>query len=213
MDNLKLYIIRHGQTEWNTQRRLQGWNNSNLTEKGISDAEMLSDKLKDTDFKHIYSSPQKRAFETATIVKRNRDIDIIELEGLKEIGFGNWEGMRIGEIEKEYAEEYNTFIKTPHLYHPLPGSESFEDLFKRVNDALEIIIKNGGEKALIVCHGVTIKVLIAIIKEIPLKDFSTIPIHLGTALNICEVKEDGIEFVVEGDASHIEERSVAGENI
>lgn len=201
---MKLYIIRHGQTEWNTEKRLQGWNNSDLTQKGIQDAENLSERLKDTDFDHIYSSPQRRAFETAEIVKRDRNIDIVKLDGLKEIGFGSWEGMKIDEILAEYKDEYRSFIDTPHLYEPIPGNESFEDIYERVDQALKKIIKRGGDKVLIVCHGVTIKVLISIIKEIPLKDFSTIPIHIGTALNICEVNEGEIKFTLEGDISHIE---------
>lgn len=56
---MKLYIIRHGQTEWNLAGRLQGWQNSNLTEEGIKNAERLSDRLKDIHFDYIYSSPQK----------------------------------------------------------------------------------------------------------------------------------------------------------
>lgn len=128
--SLKLYITRHGQTEWNIENRLQGWRDSNLTEKGIEDAVNLSERLKDVDFTHIYTSTQKRAIETAKILRRKRDIKIIELDELKEIGFGEWEG-----IEKE--------------------------------------------------------------------ELHTIFVQRGTALNICEVKEDNIKFIVEGDTSHV----------
>ncbi|MGO1468991.1 MAG: histidine phosphatase family protein [Tissierella sp.] len=201
---MKLYIIRHGQTEWNAERRLQGWNNSNLTQKGISDAKRLSKRLEDIDFDHIYSSPQKRAFETANIMKRDRSMDIIKLDGLKEIGFGKWQGMKIEDIEEKYGDEYNTYKNAPHLYKPIEGSESFENMFKRVEDSLRTIIEKGGEEVLIVCHGVTIKILISIIKKIPLEELPNIPIHVGTALNICKVNEEKIEFIVEGDTSHME---------
>lgn len=200
---MKLYIIRHGQTEWNVARRLQGWNNSNLTREGIADAKNLAKRLEDINFDYIYSSPQKRAFETAEIIKRDENIDIIQLDGLKEIGFGKWQGMEIADIEKKYKDEYDTYKNTPHLYQPKQGGESFEDIFDRVENSLQRIIDKGGEQVLVVCHGVTIRVLIAIIKQIPLEKLYTIPIHIGTALNICQVDEGEIKFILEGDTSHM----------
>lgn len=201
---MKLYIVRHGQTKWNVEKRLQGWRNSPLTEKGISDAKRLSERLEDVNFDYIYSSPQKRAFKTAEMIKKNRNIDIIQLEGLKEIGFGKWEGMKIEDIEVEYKDEYETYKSTPHLHETIEGSESFQDMFERVKKSLDVIIENGGEDVLIVCHGVTIRILIAIIKQIPLKDLHTIPIHVGTALNVCQVDEEKMKFIVEGDTSHMD---------
>ena len=203
VDNLKLYIIRHGQTEWNTQKRLQGWNNSSLTQKGVLDAENLSQRLKDINFDYIYSSIQKRAIDTANIIRNNRKLDIIKLDGLKEIGFGKWEGMEIGEIQDKYKEEFDIYLNRPHLYKPTQNGESYEDIFKRVKISLEEILKNKGKNVLVVSHGVTLKVLTSIIKEIPLEEMHSLPIHRGTALNICEVKNDKIEFVLEGDTSHM----------
>lgn len=199
---MKLYIIRHGQTEWNLAGRLQGWQNSNLTEEGIKNAERLSDRLKDIHFDYIYSSPQKRAIDTARIIKGKRNIDIITLEGLREIGFGVWEGMKIKDINLKYSEQFDTYLNRPHLYNPING-ETFEELFSRVQDSLDRIISQGGDNILIVAHGVTIKAMTSMIKRIPLDEFSTIPVHLGTALNICEIKEGIMKFIVEGDISHI----------
>ncbi len=201
---MKLYIIRHGQTEWNVEKRLQGWKNSPLTQKGRSDAERLAERLKDINFDYIYSSTQERAFKTAEIIKKDRNIDIIKLETLKEIGFGKWQGMKIKDIEVEYKNNYNTYMDTPHLYQPIEGSESFQDIFERAKKALDRIIENGGENVLIVSHGVTIRVLIAIIKEISLDDLHSIPIHIGTALNICQIDGEKMKFIVEGDTGHME---------
>lgn len=200
---MKLYIIRHGQTKWNKEMRLQGWNNSDLTQHGVENAEKLSQRLKDIDFDYIYSSTQRRAIETANIIKGERDTEIVQLEGLREIGFGSWEGMKIEDINLKYSNEYNTYINKPHLYRPVDG-ESFQELFSRVKDSLERILSKKGENILIVCHGVTIKALFSIIKGIPLEEFYKIPIYLGTALNICEVNGDDIRFILEGDTSHID---------
>lgn len=203
VDNLKLYIIRHGETEWNIQKRLQGWNNSDLTQKGITDAMNLAERLKDIDFTHIFSSDQKRAVETAKILRKDRDLAIVEMDGLKEIGFGKWEGMGKEDLMRRYKDEFDIFLNKPHLYKPTLGGESYQDIFKRVGSSLEEIIKTRGRDILIVSHGVTIKILTAVIKDIPIEDIYTIGINKGTALNICQVKEDKIEFIVEGDISHM----------
>lgn len=202
-DNLKLYITRHGQTQWNTQRKLQGWKNSDLTQKGILDAEALADRLEDIDFTHIYTSTQRRAVETAEIIKKDRNIDIVQLEELKEIGFGQWEGMPMKEIQDKYKDEFDIYLNQPHLYKPTLNGESYEEIFNRVKEAIKKIIKGGGENVLIVSHGVTIKVLTSIIRDIPIEEIYKVDISRGTALNICEVKEGKIEFVLEGDTSHI----------
>lgn len=203
VDKLKLYITRHGQTQWNIQTRLQGWKNSDLTKKGILDAKALAERLEGISFTHIYSSTQKRAIETAKIIKRDRDLDIVQLEGLKEIGFGQWEGMAMKDIQDKYKGEFDIYLNKPHLYKPTIHGESYEDIFKRVKKSLSDIIKSGGENILIVSHGVTIKVLTSIIKDIPLEELYKIGINKGTALNICQVKGEKIEFILEGDTTHI----------
>lgn len=199
---MKIYFTRHGQTEWNVMRKLQGWNNSNLTEKGIESAKRLSLRLKDVDFDLIYCSTQQRALDTAKIIRDNKDIDIKRLDELKEIGFGFWEGMEIGKIQEKYGTEYDTYLNRPHLYEPLDG-ESLLDVYKRVEKALDEILSTNAENVLVVSHGVTIKILISIIKGIPLEKLYTIPIQTGTALNICEYDGNRLKLIVEGDISHV----------
>jgi len=201
--NLKLYIIRHGQTKWNVERRLQGWNNSDLTQQGIENAKKLAHRLKDIDFDYIYSSTQQRAFHTAEIIRGNRNMEIIQLEGLREMGFGSWEGMKIDDINLKYNNEYDIYLNTPHLYEPING-ESFKELFTRAENSLKYILSKKADNILIVSHGVTIKALIAIIKGIPLEELYKLPVHPGTALNICEVEGQDIRFILEGDTSHME---------
>jgi len=199
---LKLYITRHGQTEWNLAGKLQGWKNSPLTEEGIGNAHKLANRLKNIDFDLIYTSHQKRAIDTAKIIRGDRDTEIIRLDELKEIGFGAWEGMKIDIINEKYAEQYDKYMNQPHLYEPIDG-ESFQEVFERVDKALKKILSSKKDKVLIVAHGVTIKIMTAIIKNISLEDLSIIPIYPGTSLNLCEVGEDRIEFILEGDNSHL----------
>lgn len=203
---MKIYLIRHGKTEWNKLRRMQGWKNSELAKEGVLAAENLKKRFLEEgiNLDKIYSSNQKRAVDTAEIIKGDSDIEHIELDDLKELSYGIWEGMHIEDILEKYGEEYNTYIYESHKYVPVNGGEPFDKIFDRSQRALEKIINSDGENILVVTHGVTIKVIIAIIEEIGLEDFSTIPIYKGTSLNIIEVDENkNLKFTVKGDDRHI----------
>ncbi|MBC8586810.1 histidine phosphatase family protein [Paratissierella segnis] len=199
---MRLYITRHGTTEWNIEKRLQGWGDSPLTEEGINRAVSLGESLADVDFDIIYTSPQKRAMETAKLIMGNKNTKIITHDGLKELRFGIWEGMELDEINEKYPEEYYLYRNRPELYIPIDG-ESFKDLFNRVESFLEELKAVDYRNVLIVTHGMTIKTLITIIKGLTLDEFSSLPVYTGTALNICEVKGGKFELIVEGDISHI----------
>lgn len=198
---MKLYITRHGQTQWNTIKKLQGWKDSPLTEEGIKRAEKLAKRLKSIDFDKIYSSPQKRALDTAKILNY-KDIEIVTLDELKELGLGKWEGMRLPEVEKEYPEEYYLYFNKPHLYKPL-GGETYDELFLRVKSALEHILEQKDENVLIVSHGVTIKAIIALLKDMKIEDFVKMKVYTGTSLTVFEIDDDKINSILEGDDSHI----------
>lgn len=199
---MKLYITRHGTTEWNIERRLQGWADSPLTEDGRNRAIKLGKSLKDIDFDMIYSSPQQRALSTAKFINGDKNTEIKIHDGLKELRYGLWEGMYISDIEKNYPEDYYSYKNTPEQYLPEDG-ESIMDLFQRVKSFLKEITTKDYKNILIVSHGITIKVLIAIIKELSWEEFSSLEVYTGTALNICELKDDRFEFLLEGDISHL----------
>lgn len=200
-DYLKLYITRHGRTEWNTIGRLQGWLDSPLTEEGIKRAERLSKRLENIDFDSIYSSSQKRALDTAHILNK-KNIEIQILDELKELSLGKWEGMKLKDVEKEYPQEHYLYFNEPDSYKSL-GGENFDELFLRVKKALKEIMDTKDENILIVSHGVTIKAMIAILKGIDLDEFVSEKVYTGTSLTIFEIHGDKIECILEGDDSHL----------
>ena len=89
---MKLYIIRHGETSWNVERRLQGASDTDLNENGIALAAITGAAMKEIPFDCCFSSPLKRARETARLVLAGRNIPVTEDERLREISFGEWEG-------------------------------------------------------------------------------------------------------------------------
>ena len=109
---MELYIIRHGKTIWNAEKRLQGRTDIELNQEGKEKAVALGKKLKDIPFDLIYSSPLKRAFTTASLIKGERNIKIITDERLTELCFGEQEGKDFSEWQKK-ENPFNTFFTSP----------------------------------------------------------------------------------------------------
>ncbi|MGL6108451.1 histidine phosphatase family protein [Romboutsia sp.] len=201
---MKIYITRHGQTEWNVEGRMQGIKNSNLTEQGKKEALNLGDSLKDAKIEYIYTSPLTRAYDTAVLIKGDKNIPVEINENLKEMHFGIWEGMYNEEIVRDYADEHYKFWNEPHLYKSIDG-ETFEELIKRVKITLDDIInQNKGVNILLVTHAIVIKAIYAIIKDYELKSFWNPPFINNTCVTILECNEDEREFILEADTSHVE---------
>ncbi|WP_069649900.1 histidine phosphatase family protein [Caloranaerobacter ferrireducens] len=202
---MKIYITRHGETEWNKLGKMQGWKDSNLTIKGIEDAKKLGKSLAHIEFDKIYCSPLRRAIDTANYIKGDRNTEIIITESLKEMGFGLWEGMEYSKISESYPTQHFNFWNKPHLYEPIDG-ESFDVLFDRVQKVLNNIINysNYGDNILIVTHAVVIKAIYAIIRNHSLENFWSPPFIHGTCLTILEIKDNEIQISLEADISHLE---------
>lgn len=202
---MKIFITRHGQTEWNEIGKLQGWKDSKLTEKGIEDAKKLGESLSHIEFNKIYCSPLGRAIDTANSIKGDRYTEIIITESLKEMGFGSWEGIEHSIVKELYPDHHFNLWNNPHFYEPIDG-ESFEVLFDRVKKTLNDIIDNNnyGDNILIVSHAVVIKTIYSIIKNISLENFWNPPFIHGTCLTILEVKDKEMQFVLEADVSHLD---------
>lgn len=165
MKILNFYFIRHGQTEWNLQNRLQGSQNSQLTEKGIDDARLTGHYLSNIEFNSAYSSPQPRAIETLHHILShfaNKDkIRVNILEDLTEMDYGNWEGLLIDELKK--TSEFNIFLNDAVKFSGLINhGENYGDVFKRSTKSMESIITNSkeNENILIVTHGNFLRLLL-----------------------------------------------------
>ncbi|WBW94681.1 histidine phosphatase family protein [Oceanirhabdus sp. W0125-5] len=200
---MRIYLTRHGETEWNLEGRLQGSLNANLTQKGIEEARMLSERLDDVDFDLILSSPLSRALDTANIIKGEKDVSIIPNQNLKEIYFGQWEGMLHKEINESHYERYNNFWTNPHLYEPLDG-EAYDEFIGRIQKVIDQILDLRDKKnVLVVAHAGVVKAFYKIFKNLSLKDFWSEPLVHNTALTIINIDQDKIEFEIECDTSHI----------
>lgn len=183
---MNLYLVRHGETEWNRLKKFQGQLNSDLTDIGIEQAKALGKYLEkeNIDFDFVYSSPQERAYNTAKLIKE--DFQIITDSRLMEMAFGKWEGMDVELIKEESAENFHNFFNSSDEYDHRPHeAESFESLEIRVREFLdEIKEKYKGKNVLVVSHGVTLKVFVKIIKNQNLKEFSESGGIFNTSLSL-----------------------------
>ncbi|QNU24878.1 histidine phosphatase family protein [Geobacillus zalihae] len=200
-----LYLTRHGETKWNVEKRMQGWQDSPLTEKGRQDAMRLGKRLEAVELAAIYTSTSGRALETAELVRGGRLIPIYQDERLREIRLGDWEGKTHDEIRQMDPTGFDHFWNAPHLYAPRRG-ERFCDVQQRALEAVRRIIeRHEGETVLIVTHGVVLKTLVTAFKGAPLEQLWAPPYMYGTSVTIVETDGKGFCVVVEGDASHVEE--------
>lgn len=162
---MNIYVVRHGETKWNAEGRLQGWLNSELTDKGKAQAARLREVLQ-IPFQQVYSSPSKRAADTAKIIT-NGEQPILFDERLKEIHLGSWQGRLIADIEKEDGKRYECYVQMPETYIPDTG-ESIQTVKKRMNDFLQDCLKNEAENILVVTHGVSIRALLLAVYNWPI---------------------------------------------
>ena len=172
---MKLYFVRHGLTDSNVERRMMGMRvDEPLNEKGLQEAEHLAKKI-DTDFELLYSSPLKRAYQTAEILARRLNLPVIVRQEISEIDAGCLSGMLWSEIsdltEKKLTLEVRRSI--PEIDFSFYGGERIEDVRVRLKYFVDSIKKEvKGKKVLIVIHAGVLRVLYVIAAK-------AVPEHLG----------------------------------
>ena len=167
-----LYLLRHGQTDWNINHRLQGRTDIPLNENGREMAVRAREKYKGIPVDLCFSSPLLRAKETAEIFLEGRGVPVITDERLKEMSFGEYEGLEWA-LESPGNSVYKLFHE-PKEYIASGGAESLEHLFERTGSFLSEVVKpelEKGKQVLIVGHGAMNLSIINRILGVPLEDF------------------------------------------
>ena len=159
---MELHLIRHGETNWNKERRAQGQSESHLTDLGIQQAKELGQRISHLEFDKIYCSSSLRTRQTAEHAFPESTIEINYLDELREIFLGPWEGHLYEDLAQREPESHRHFWEQPHLFQ-VSGAESFFELQQRAIDAvakIETTHRAGsasGRKVAIVSHGALIK--------------------------------------------------------
>jgi len=199
---IKLYLIRHGETAWNSVKRWQGWTDIELSEKGHEQAEKLGERLKNIELDEIYSSPLKRAYETARPGAEAKGMEIKTDDCFKEINFGAWEGRTTDEISAEFGKEFDDFLKDPENLS-FPGDGSFKNVEERVSKGLEKILEGkNGKSIAVISHGGIIRILVKHLLGIEGAWFNKTWID-NTSITLVEIHKDYNLLRVLNDYSHL----------
>jgi broad specificity phosphatase PhoE len=197
-----IYLIRHGETEWNREEIFRGRADISLNEIGFREAELIGEYLKGRDIHVVYSSPLSRARETARRVAQVFNLKVQPLEGIIDISFGRWEGRPLKEIQIHEEELYQQWIERPHLVR-FPGGESLDEVRIRAMDSLEGVVQaHHGNNIVLVSHRVINRVIISGILGLDNSHFWQIG-QDPAAINLIQFKEGKFVLSLLNETCHL----------
>ncbi len=163
-------MIRHGQTDWNLQRRYQGQIDIPLNSIGLLQAENAANSLRGQVFDALYSSDLQRAMQTASEIGKVVNLTVLTDVRLREIHQGDWEGLSIDDVFQDDTHNVNAVYADP-ITTRRPGGESIVDLAERVTRCLtDLSLCHNHQKVLVVSHGLAIATAICTAKNIALSN-------------------------------------------
>lgn len=187
---MKLYLVRHGETDWNIERRLQGQADIPLNEFGRTLAVKTGKGLDNIQFDICFTSPLKRAKETAELILAGKATPIVEEPRIIEMAFADWEGKHCSKERWEVPDSFQRFFDDPANFEPAPGGESFLQVKKRTGLFLDWLYgQKQYENVLITTHGAALAALINNIKGESLEKYWGVGVHKNCAVTEVEVKD------------------------
>ncbi len=202
---MRLYFVRHGETPWNVERRMQGQSDIALNEFGRLLAVKTGVGMSDLNFDCVYASPLVRAYHTAELIlaenKTGKDLEIIKEDRIKEIGFGVYEGLCCGKEGWNMPDDnFKNFFTNCGDYKTPEGGEGFDDVMKRLSDFLDELLNNKDlvdKTILIVSHGAVIRGVINYFTDNPISDYWKGGVHKNCGVSI--VNFDGKNATIEAE--------------
>jgi broad specificity phosphatase PhoE len=157
---MRILLLRHAETDWNRERRFQGWRDVPLSATGREQAESAARLLAATRIDAVWSSPLARARDTAAIIAAPHRLAVQESEAFREMGFGDWEGLTRDEVRERFPDAQRAWAETPHEA-AWPGAETLAAVRARALAGLEALrAAHTGQTICLVSHGITGRILI-----------------------------------------------------
>lgn len=199
----KVFFVRHGETVWNHALRYQGHADVPLSQSGIEQARALARRLADQRFEGFFSSDLERAYATAVILAEPHGAVVHRVPALREIDFGEWEGLTREEITRLYPEVSKKWWSRP-LETRLPGGETLDEVATRAVHVLwEIATRYPGGQVVITAHGGTIRASIARLLKMDLNQYWRLR-QDNAALSIVELfSPDRSQLILFNDSCHL----------
>lgn len=199
----RVYLVRHGETKWNSLLRFQGQTDIPLSERGRQQATLLARRLAGEEFQSCYASDLSRAFETAEILAEAHGMAVQAIPALRELNFGAWEGLTIPEIKTLFSEEIKQWWESP-LTTRIPGGETLAEMAERSTLAIKRIIDTHSEgNVLVVSHGGAIRSIVGSVLGMNLNQYWRLKLD-NASLNIVDFAdwEKGV-LMLFNDHSHL----------
>jgi len=199
----KVILVRHGETEWNRLRRIQGGNSdTQLNQRGRQQAESLALRLKQEEIQAVYSSPLQRAWDTARVIAGYHQLPVeIELS-LREIEVGELEGVSIAEVGKHLSQLLIRHSQGGEL-PKLPGGESLTGVQQRVWSTIQRLVNRHGDGALVVVsHYFSILTTVCSVLNLPLPQIDRLRLNPGS-ISILTFDEQATRLILFNDTCHL----------
>jgi len=195
LSSKRIHLIRHGETNWNKEKRIQGRSESTLTAEGKQQAAGLRVQL--AGIEHVYCSSSVRTRETADILFEGSSATIEYSDELREIFLGSWEGALWPQMLLTFPEVAQAFWERPHEFK-LAGAETFLDVQQRgVKKFLEIVTDSSTSDIAIISHGVLIKSILCYLEQRPLARLWEPPHLHNCAHSIVQISGDQLPRIVQ----------------
>lgn len=207
----QLIMMRHGQSVLNEQGKWGGWSPGELTPLGRMQAEAVTRRLAESGeaIAALYSSPLRRAWATAEIIGRTLNVQPIPHEGLREIDFGQVDGLSMEEFRTAFPEHFARWLNKSDMSFVWPGGERRADFFWRVGQAAEeIAARHASETVVVVAHGGTIRSILAHFLPAEFSDWWSYDLG-NCALTRLEVDGSRARLIVLNDTAHLDGEGMA----
>ncbi|MGQ9650898.1 MAG: histidine phosphatase family protein [Phycisphaerae bacterium] len=199
----ELIIVRHGETEWNVDGRMQGHADSNLTPRGLRQAEAVARRLVQENIEAIYTSDLGRAIRTAQLLGRAKGLVVIPDTRLRERNMGVFQSLTVEEMRRGFPREYDRFASRQADY-VIPGGESMQQCHERVIECLQSIAdRHPGRKVAVVTHGGPLSAAFRHTMQLPVNAPRRWSLF-NASMNRFEVQEAKWQLALWGDLSHLD---------
>jgi len=201
MQTTQIFLTRHGETQWNVERRMQGHSDSPLTTMGIAQANALANYLKGYPFSALYSSDLSRAYQTAQAIAATTSLEILTDLRLRERNLGIFQGLTTQELIEKFPQALQNYQNNSDFV--VPSGESTRQFFNRCVVCMnEIARQHLGGKVLIVAHGGVLNQFFRYVLNIPLESPRKFSIF-NTSLNVFSYQNENWILDSWGNLEHL----------